>query len=348
MPYDRRYTKRAPRRPRGGKSTAYRKAVLPRKRKTDRNVLATQGYRQLKLQRKVNFLMDARWGPVQKNFQISDLFTPLASQPVCFDATDFTCRRINSNGDLVSYGAPIYQVNTVGTGLTNPAYFDPAINQNPYWDACNADIPDGGVYKPLYAKYIFQVSGRNSVDDTYIDIKLLQMKKGTFVPQGSAPPATFAQRIMPYALMHMQYLADYSNMINTDFFKVYSTKRLYLNSQTSITAPTPGAGANQSGVIQTTGNTKFCHFSIKPKKVRRQLTSWPSFPGATMSTLPGATIPDDVEGGAFGIFNVPVDQPLWFVISVNDRTALDGDSVQVKVTRMVYWRDPIGNSTVRA
>ena len=66
-----------------------------------------------------------------------------------------------------------------------------------------------------------------------------------------------------------------------------------------------------------------------------------------MSTQPtAADVPDDVESGAYGIGNVPVDQPLWFIVSVNDRTQMDGDSVEVKVTRTVYWRDTNGNSTV--
>lgn len=349
MAYGRRYTKRASSRAYPRKRAAYRKAVIPRKKKTNKSVLTTQGYRQLRLQKQVRFLMNARYGQVQKNLHISDNLVPLAAQPICFDATDFTSRRLNSMGGLLSSGCKIWQVNTVGTGLTQAGLFQAFGQGNPFWDNTMNDIPDGGFYKPLYAKYEFHIKGRDNVDDTWVDIKLVSARKGTFVPQFSAPPGTFAQRIMPYGLMHMQYLADYSNKINGQFFKTYATKRIYLNSQSSLTAPTPGATANQQGVIQTTGNTKFCHFKIRPKKVRRQLTTWPETPGEPGPTTPGTTaIPDDVESGAYGIGNVPVDQPLWFIISANDRTQMDGDSVQIKVTRTVYWRDPIGNSTVRA
>ena len=281
--------------------------------------------------------MDSRWGQIQKNFHTSDPLIPTAAAPICFDATNFTCVRSSAGGTIVDQGCKIYQVSATGTGVVQAGVWNisPDINQNPFWWGNSAQIPDGGVYKPVSATYSLELRGKPSLDDTYIDIYLLAHRPGKItLSQG------VVGRIMPTALQFMKRISQMDNAINWKFFKKYYHKRVYINSQTYINSATPPSGVTSQGMTSTTGNTKTVKFTIHPKKPRTQLTSWPEVPGRTLDPSTAPTPPaGDLQDGIWYGQNAPITEPLWCVISCNDQSALFGDAVYCKMSREVVWRD---------
>ena len=350
MPYGRKsYTKRTTRRYGTRKPSYRRKAVRPPpKRKTQRTYVRKNAYAINRVARKVNFLMNARWGQVQKNLHISDPIVPIAGAPFAFDATNFTCRRLNDQGSEISPGAIIYQVNAAGTGVTNAGKFniDTAdMLNNPYWDAVNRDLAgDTGAYKPIRATYTFQIKGRPSLDDTWIDIRLLAHRPGTLNPSPVAQA-----RMMPFGLVYMKRLTGIDNDINYSYFKQYYHKRIYLNSQTYNQPATPAQGLPADGTIgatATTGNTKYVRMTIRPKKVRTQTVTWPETPGDSQVPDPNQSGEQWATDGAYSELNCPPEQTLWCVVSCNDQSAILGDALIIKMKREVVWRDGMGNSAV--
>jgi hypothetical protein len=346
MPYARRtYKKRTYSTRRYGRRSYARKAVKPLpKRKTKATYIRRNAYAVNRISRKVNFLMSARWGQVQKNFHTSDALVPTSGAPICFDATNFTCKRLSAGGTIVDQGCKIWQVSATGVGITQAGTWGITndVESSPFWWGATADIPDGGVYKPLRASYTLQIRGRPSLDDTYIDIFLLAHR-----PKAVTLGPGVNGRIMPTALQFMKRISQPDNTINWSFFKKYYHKRIYINSQTYINSATPPQGVTSQGMTSTTGNTRTVKFTIHPKKVRTQLTTWPEVPGVTTDpTTAPAPQEGDLANGIWYGTNAPITEPLWCVISCNDQSALFGDSVNVKMSREVVWRDSIGHSAV--
>jgi len=318
---------------------------LPRK-KTSKDYVRSNARAINKLSKSVTALTMGSYGKIQKNFQEIVSLIPIDSAPIAFDATDFTCQRLDALGNELQPGCKAYQVNLTGTNITVASKWKLAQNAqaNPFWDAPNADlVGDTGSYKPVQADYFFKIfAGRNRIDDAWVDIRLIAMKPGA-ASLVQAPSATgYAERIMPRALMHMKFLTDGANAINADYFKTYRHMRIYLNSQTNITNNTPGAGQAQVGQTSTTGNSKFRHLTIRPKGVKQQLQSFPDPNQA--EGIGGAG--DDVQDGAYGFRNVPLTSPLWCLISTNDQSILDGDQITVDCRRKVIWRDQMGGTSL--
>jgi len=269
-------------------------------------------------------------GPVQKNMQImNDAVEPLARQPLCLDLTDFTCRHVSLNpppaASTTTNGCRVWQYNSLGS-LTDVTYFTKAsLIGNPFYASMNQDIPDGGVYTPIRVTYHIKVSGKPSLDNTHVQFDVFSAKTKAYVP-GSINNDT----VMPVALKHMQSLTGGTqNIVNSDYFKKYWTKRIFFNS-TKHDDDTKG----------TTGNIKYFSFTINPKKDRNQRLTNPIDP---MDQRP------EVPAGNYGYLNCPVDEPLWMVISTTDITSLpapDPDVPVVEISRTCVWRDKVGKGSL--
>lgn len=320
----------------------------PRRKRTQRDYVRSNAKAINRLSKSVTALTMGSYGKIQKNYQEVTALNPLDSQPICFDATDFTARRTDSGGVELMPGCKVYQVDNTGTNITVQDKWKIAANtvNNPFWDATNADlVGDTGSYKPIQADYFFKIyAGRNRIDDAWVDIRLITLKPGAAALVGAPSSANFAERVLPRGLKFMKYLTDGNNAINNDYFRTYRHMRIYLNSQTNITAPTPSTTAAQVGQTSTTGNSKFRNLTIRPKGVKQQLQSFPD-PNEPETIVNAG---NDVQDGPYGFRNVPLTSPLWLLISTNDATTLDGDGVYLDIRRKVIWRDQMGGTSIMA
>lgn len=318
----------------------------PPRKKTSKDYVRSNARAINRLSKSVTALTMGSYGKIQKNFQETVGLVPIDSAPICFDATDFTCQRANDLGVELQPGCKVYQVNLTGTNITVANKWRLASQSiaNPFWDAPNADlVGDTGSYKPVQADYFFKVyAGRNRIDDAWVDIRLIAMKPGAATLVQAPSAQGYSERVLPRALKHMKFLTDGANAINADYFKTYKHMRIYLNSQTNLTNPTPGATSAQIGQSSTTGNSKFRHLTVRPKGVKQQLQSFPDPNEA--EGIGGAG--DDVQDGAYGFRNVSLTSPLWCLISTNDQSIIDGDQITVDVRRKVIWRDQMGGTSL--
>jgi len=257
-----------------------------------------------------------------------------ASQPICFDASDF-CSIRTATGGQSAPGCQIWQVNNLLLQIT-PASGFLVDNNNALWAPSNADFPDGGRYKPVYADYQIEVSGRNNVDDCHVQLDLFTQHHGFQTWQLAAAGTSVNQRIMPYALTNMGQMIT-SNELNPSLFKRYKRKRLILNSQTNLASDAQG---NLSGFTATTPNTKYFRFRVKPKRPRNQVLTSPETPGIVEN-------PDQQTiFSNYGVYQVDPRTPFWCLVSTTDRTSLDGDSIRVSIKRHVCWRDINGGTNL--
>lgn len=331
MPYGRRpayrrtYRKRAPYR-RGG-------ASVPPKKKTTRTYVRKNALVNRRQSGQIRTLFKLRYGPLQRNLQTNS--TPIfvnATQPICFDAADFTSSRTAPGGQQAP-GCQVWQVNNLLLQITAASGWL-VDTTSALWAPSNSDFPDGGRYKPVYAEYQIEVSGRGNIDDCWVQLDLFTQHHGFQTWQLAGAGTSVNQRIMPYALTNMGNMIT-SNELNPSLFKRYKRKRVLLNSQTNYTTDAAG---NTSGVSATTTNTKYFKFRVAPKKPRNQVFTTPETPGELDN-------PDQQTAfGAYGIYQVDPRTPFWCMISATDRTSLDGDSLQVKMRRHVVWRDINGGT----
>lgn len=195
---------------------------------------------------------------------------------------------------------------------------------------------------------------------------------------------------LPDCLPRLSSLSENDHKINREYFKVWTQKSVFINSQlkghtkidpTSITATAdhgdPAAysdyNMNQQAQLRggyTTSNTKKVSFNFSPKKVYKRvinpnspewannketdLTNSVTSEALGMPTSETFTNVDEYEGGDYGPYTLPVDKPLWMLITTNDVTAtietshvmtqnqpLYDNKVQVRGTRYVKWRDEV-------
>ena len=250
---------------------------------------------------------------------------------MAFDAADFCSSRTATGGQQTT-GCNVWQVNNLLSGITSASQFTVLTTNNALWAPSNADIVDGGRFKPVYAEYQIEVVGRRDIDDCWVQMDLFTQHHG--FQQWNLGNDAF-QRFMPRALVNMGGMID-QNELNPSLFKLYKRKRIYLNSQTSL-SETQGS---TTGVTSTTGNTKFFKFRVAPKKQRKQLFTTPQVPGTVEQ-------PDLQTGlGQYGYLQVDPRTPFWCMFSTTDRTSLDGDSLELKIRRHVVWRDINGSAGV--
>ena len=310
-----------------------RRTAVPAKKKTTRSYVRSNAITNKRQDRQIRTLYKLRYGPLQRNLHLNNTTLVVnATQPICFDASDFGCQR-TSTGGFTTPGCTIWQVSNLLTGIVAGSLFVPVAPSNALWAPSNTDTLDGGRYKPVYAEYQIQVQGRNNIDDCHVQMDLFTQHHGFQKWELATPGMSNQQRIMPEALVNMGNMVDV-NELNPSLFKLYKRKRLYLNSQTSTTTQ----GGTETGQTSTTGNTKYFRFRIYPKKPRRQVFTDPDTPGTVED-------PQAQTGqGSYSYLQVDPRTPFWCMISANDRTALDGDAVQVTIRRHVVWRDINGGT----
>lgn len=190
---------------------------------------------------------------------------------------------------------------------------------------------------------------------------------------------------LPDCLPALSRITENDHKLNQEYFKIWTQKSVYINSQykgapdVSAHSTTAGMAHDDSGQWTqmagnqlrggyTTSNIKTVKFNFTPKKVYKRIVDpmSPQFEhnqekdlsnSITSSALGMPTSESFVnvveyEGGDFGPYTLPVDKPLWLLITTDDVavTTEDGhiatsdqpihdNKVQVRGTRYVKWRD---------
>jgi len=309
----------------------YRKkaVAVPKVKRTVKKYARSNALAINKLSRQVKYLQQAKYGCVQRNFQVSNLMIPLATQPIVTDIMDFSCRRSPTQG-----GARFGQYSTTSPPvLNNIGEWTPSTNN--FHTGQNVDIPDTGKYLALSCHVTMRFQGTPSAIDTRIRVDLFSVRAGA-IGQVISGGNVFA---MPTSLIQLTNLAnpELNKLGGNPYLKVWATKWLYLSSSRNMT---PGTGAGQAPGPAVTGNSGYLSFHIAPKggKLRNQNLTVPYTPGDS------ATIPD----GIWGFLNVPQDEPLYMLISSSDPTVVGPapNLVSVQCSRTVTWRDPVGKSSL--
>jgi len=321
------------------RSFGRKKAVpVPKRRKTSRTYVRKNALAVNRNARAIRGIKRALHGPVQKNIQLSRYensdvaFRPTDTRPICVDITDFTS---STTSDLTpATGCRFYQYSTASPAIlsTVGGWEKTNFNLNPYWNGQNSDVPDGGSYLPLACHLTIKVDGGpNRLQNTRVRFDLISLKAGKVTP----PQLAFQDMAMPQGLRWFENLADpEKNAICRDYFKIYKTKFVTLDSQTQYIGA-PGPSTAILGHTSTTKNFKYVSFHIHPKKARHQKVT-------TGFSNPGVSIPD----GDFGYLNVPQDEPLWLIMSTSDPVDTINNQVFVTMKRTCVWRDAVGSSTV--
>lgn len=271
-----------------------------------------------KLSKQVYSLQMSKYGSVQQNYHtLSEIIIPTGVQPLCLDLTDFTCHRPDNpnsqNGALVYQHVPGLVVPSTPSKWTIQPY-----EQNYYWNKQNKDQPDGGAYLAMSATYFVEIVGVNALDNTRVRFDVISQKPDAIVSNPGVSDNT-----LPNTLVHMKHLANpmgsASNRINPLYFRKYFSKTVFINS-TKTDSNTKG----------TTANIIRFSFKIKPNKLCTQQDTNP--------TIGNLDPQPEIPRGNFGPYNVNATQPLWMLISTDDRTSI-GDAVSVNMSRRIVWRD---------
>lgn len=278
-----------------------------------------------KLSKQVYSLQMSKYGKVQQNYHtLDEVLIPTSSSPLCLDLTDFTCNR--PDNPSAPAGALVYQhIPGVGPPSTPSKWTKQPYEDNYYWKNQNQDQPDGGAYLAKSATYFVQIRGVNALDNTRIRFDVVSQKPNSIIGSASA-----SNLFLPDTLTHMKHLAEpmgsASNRINPIYFRKYFSKTVFMNS-TKTDGNTKG----------TTANIIRFSFKLKPNKLCTQQVTNP-----TVGNLDPAL---EIPRGNFGPYNVHACQPLWLIISTDDRTAL-GDAVEVNMSRRIVWADTIGSANL--
>ena len=311
-------------------SSSYRKKAVsvPKVKRTTKRYTRSNSLAINRLSRKVNWLSQARYGSVQRNFQLSNQMIPLAGQPIITDIMDFSCARTHSDGarfgQFSSTTPPVLQNVGQWTPSTNLFHVDQ-----------NVDIPDTGKYLALHCHVTMKFTGVPSAIDTRIRVDLVSVKK---VPQTQLGHPIFA---LPQALSQLTNLAspELNKLGGNPYLKVWATKWLYLSS--SLNRGAGAAGAQNPGPA-VTGNSGYLTFDIRPKGGRlrtQQITN----PVTSLSTVA------PTADGNWGPYNIGDQKaPLFLIISSSDPSVVGPapNVVNVQMSRTVSFRDPIGKSSL--
>lgn len=321
---------RIPKRSKKLKFRKYKKSGVDAQKRVDNKQTALVN----SLSKKVFKLQMSSYGKIQQNYQVlAEPLIPTATAPLCLDLTDFTCRRPEDPGAY--QGARVYQHLAGAVLPTTPSNWSIAGNvDNFYWQNQNRDQPDTGAYLAMNCTYLVEVTGVNALDNTRIRFDVVS-QRDVVAPPISADLGPNFNHYLPDTLVFMKHLAEpmeqTGNRINPIYFKKYFTKTVFINSTKTDTA-TKG----------TTANSMRFSFRLKPNKLCSQLITFPKVGG--LSSNPLSPQPE-IERGNFGPYNVSPHQPLWLIVSTDDRSAL-GDAVQVKIGRRVVWRDHVGSANL--
>lgn len=292
--------------------------VAPKPKKDTKSGVRQNAESVHKLALAVKKLQMSQYGGIQKNVQNSNnSLYPTAQYPLLFDCTDFTCYR--NYGVVNQQGCRVYQYGVGGLSAVGGWNIQDFLG-NPYHERENYDQVDTGRFLPISVKYTIRIEGVRSLDNTRIRLDVFQARSKSIVQSSVAS----GQVLLPTGLIHLDNMADPTqNRLSSVYFKKYFTKQVFINS-TKTDPDTKG----------TTGNIKYISFMIRPKKPRTQAQTEPNNP---------QDADPEITEGNYGPLNVPVDQPLWALISTDDRTAL-GDAVKIDMSRSCVWRDGQGQA----
>lgn len=287
------------------------------------------------LSKQVYSLQMSKYGKVQQNYHnMVEVIKPSGTQPLCFDMTDFTCERAG----LGTAGGVVYQYNSPSVDQITHWHRNNVALSNFYWENQNQDAPDTGSYLAMDATYFFEIRGNRSLTDTRIRIDIVAQKPGAILPDGGLQ-LPVSDLVLPNTLGYFKHLTrPYLNRINPSFFKKYLTKIVYINS-----------AKTDPNVKGTTGNNMRFSLRIKPNKLCIQNETNPIIIGGVFqdqedpSALPA--VQEEYAQGNFGPLNVPIEQPLWCLISSDDPAGGPSD-VEVLVSRRIRWRDSVGSAAI--
>ena len=342
-------------------------------------------------------------------------------RPLLFDATDFSHAEKMSDLPGTAWqhkyrklGCRIWSTKPGSAfgqdGILRRACWQipPHMTTDPFWKAsCAQNIR--GDYRTIFANYDFEVRGNPVLENTTVTFTVLTLKDKSVnsgllfrdgVPQTTSTGQdglidSVNRTWLPDCLPKLATITENDHKINREYFKIYSQKTVYINSQlkgaTKIDPTTLAATANhgdpaafsdyntnQAAQVRggyTTSNSKKVSFSFSPKKVYKRLID-PSSPewqnnketdlsnsitheSLGMPTQENFVNVEEYEGGDFGPYTLPVDMPLWMLITTNDAATTVESShvmtqnqpvfdnkVQVRCTRYVKWRDQQEGRTV--
>lgn len=332
MPYA---TKRTYRRRVGKRRPRARKPpAAVRKKTTVKSVARSNWYKTQKLTRKVDYLLNARYGPIQTHMRRwHDDMSLRFDYPIVFDVTDFTSARQlnNTTPPTLIQGARIWQGNGVGP--------NPTMVSNNYWtgafwasDLFNTFpkedfVGDTGYYLPLYASYEFDITCKSANTDRppRVRIDLITHRKKSIPTPG--PSNLAVDRIMPWATRNFPNLAANVNTLNGVYFKRLKTMEFTLNNDTAMAT---GTMLKQVKKFLT----------IKPKKPIYQMKTSPQIPGS-------AEVETSVtQYGRYGPYNRDMFSPVWCVISTDLDPGQTNSRIIVNCTSKCKWRDPVGSSGI--
>lgn len=285
------------------------------------------------LSRDIYKLKMSQFGSVQINYhRLTAVLTPIDTKPLCLDLTDFSCTRVSALGVNIP-GADVFQAaatgTTVSSGIAHWGITGTNVLNNIYWNKVNADGPDTGKYLAMKMTYFISVTGDRNLDNTRIRFDVVSQRPGTVTTQLTPLPAN-APLVLPFTLGYFrQLVGGIDNRISSQHFKKYYSKTIYINSVPSGTGDVHG----------TTGNTQNFSFTFTPNKLCVQNVTNPVFTPGNQSTA-------DIGLGQWGPNNVPFTQPLWLIISTDDKVATVGDAVNIKIARKIVFRDHIGSAAI--
>lgn len=273
--------------------------------------------------RAIKRLKNSQHGSLQQAFhRMHTHVVPIARSPVLFDMLDFTLDHPSSSGTNIQ-GAGFYQVN--GGTLQRVSYWDRANLTSIYWAGSNTDSVDTGKYLAAWMDYTISIEGSGGLDDTRVRVDIFTAKSGPLFAQVAGSP----NLLLPTSLDQLNNIAEPElNQLNPKYFKKVYTKVVYFNSRTDV------ASTVTQGATQFTPNKRYVKFRCAPNKVCKQVLTNPTVQGSPEE----ANVPD----GSFGPLNVPINQPLWCLLSTDDRSALTGDAVHITISRQIKWRDAVG------
>lgn len=306
----------------GSTRTRAKRVRVPRAPKTNKGYVRKNAKAVNSLYRSVRSLKMSQYGSKQVGYhKMTTHVTPVAAQPVLFDMLDFSCR--HPAGGIQIPSGYFYQVTTAGL-LGEVAGWESCQPNNLFWEGERVDIPDTGKMLACDMAYTFRIEGISSLDDTRVRIDIFQQKtKVYYVRPSTAQGGVLA---LPHSLAGLDNMATPTlNRLNGVYFKKIKTIWKYFNSKTTEDQST-----------QTTANIQYASFRMKPNMLIQQIGTAPAVVNNASDVV--------VTGGQWGIYNKPLNQSLWCLISTDDRTALASDQVRVTVTRKVIWRDSVGGS----
>lgn len=340
MPYARKSFKRTSRGSRSNSGSRTRKAVRPPpQRKTRRTYVRKNSYAINRVSRKVNFLMEARYGQPQFSYQTcrgSPLITD--KTPILWDLDDYTCLRTAPNpagGTFQMRGCQVWTVNTAGTGIiAQPQVTDSGFITSPqlggiYWDDTSRQLcGDTGYYRPIYCDYILEFDALDPQSNCSIRIDFVKQKRTVQAQPVDVPAlSTSSVRMLPEGLVGMQDLATNKNHISPAFFKVIKTKWIMINN------------AREPSTNGSTAGRKFYKFRVWGKGTKNQLREAPGIPGTVEDTQASLQFN---RSSRYGYTNTDAMRGYYIIVSTTDRTG--GAGLACKITRFCKWRDPVGRA----